>query len=118
MKIRHLVIPVALVFASCSGSDAASDTTAAPSTDSTDVTTPSAPATETVSTETVSTDAPAETTPDTETESTESESSVPPATDAPPATGGFVIDGPARVRPSCDSLARGVSNFALEAGGA
>jgi polyhydroxybutyrate depolymerase len=113
MKIRHLVIPVALVFASCSGSDAASDTTDAPSTDSTDVTTPSAPATETVST-----DAPAETTPDTETESTESESSVPPATDAPPATGGFVIDGPARVRPSCDSLARGVSNFALEAGGA
>ena len=95
MMLRHLLIPAALVIVGCSGSDAASDTTA-----------------------TASTDAPAETTPDTEPESTEPESTEPAVTDAPPATDGFVINGPARVRPSCESLARGVSEFTLDAGGA
>lgn len=35
-----------------------------------------------------------------------------------PSTEPLVIDGPAEVRPSCASLARGVSEFSLEAGGA
>lgn len=48
----------------------------------------------------------------------------PPATDPEPSAtdaidnDGLLIDGPATVRPSCDSLVRGVSEFTLDAGGA
>ena len=109
MDFRHLLIPAVLVIASCSGSDAASDTTAAPSTDAAYVTSPAPSASDTASTETPSTDEPA---------SSEPESSAPPAADEPPVTDGFVIDGPARVRPACDTLPPGVSEFTLDVGGA
>jgi polyhydroxybutyrate depolymerase len=113
MKLRSLLIPAALVVVGCSGSDASSDTTAAGSTDAAEVTAPASQATEPVSTET-----PADTASATEPASTEPAATTPPATDEPPATDAFVIDGPARVRPSCDSLTRGVSEFTLDAGGA
>ena len=113
MKLRHLLIPSALVIAGCSGSDNASDAPATPSTDAPDVTTPAPPASDTAST-----DAPAEPTPDTEPAPTAPELTAPSATDEPPATDGLVIDGPARVRPACDTLTPGVSEFTLDAGGA
>jgi len=117
MKIRRLLIPAALIIASCSGSDTASDTTSEA--------VPSAPqASEPAETDPPPsaapvTDAAAESTPDTEPASSEPDETSPPeSVDEPPATdAGLVIDGPARVRPSCDSLPRGVTDFSLEAGG-
>ena len=66
---------------------------------------------------------PADSTPEFEPDSGEPSVSVPSAPNAPtttgsPASDGFVINGPARVRPACDSLTPGVSELTLEAGGA
>ena len=122
---RILVVAAALLVSACSsGGDVASpETSAAPSTEVAEA----APSTE----EAVADDAP---------DSTEPPATEPPAADttvaAEPAEGDsdaideaetdaaaedadepLVIDGPARVRPSCNSLDRGVSELTLEAGG-
>ncbi len=103
MKICPLFVSAALVIVGCSGSGATSDAV-----------TSTPPATDLV---------PADSTPEFEPDSGEPSVSVPSAPNAPtttgsPASDGFVINGPARVRPACDSLTPGVSELTLEAGGA
>ena len=115
MKLRHLLIPAALVVAGCSGSDSTSEGTTP---DTADVVATEPDVADTASTEVPETDPAVDSTPATDPVASEPPVSEPPATDAPPATGGFVIDGPAQVRPTCASLTRGVSEFTLEAGGA
>jgi polyhydroxybutyrate depolymerase len=110
VKIRFLLVPAALVIVGCSGSDTASD-----------VTTPAPSATDAVSTGTTpvsepETDEPGSTSP--ASIDAPSDPDAPTTTEAPPVTDGFVINGPARVRPACDTLTPGVSEFTLEAGGA
>jgi polyhydroxybutyrate depolymerase len=108
MSVRHLLVSGAVILAACSGSDSDSDATpapadtAAPATESA-VTEPAV--SEPVVTEPVTTEAAPDTAPATM-----------PETDEPDG-GLLVIDGPARVRPSCDSLTRGVTDFTLDAGG-
>ncbi len=108
MSVRHLLVSGAVILAACSGSDSDSDATpapadtAAPATESA-VTEPAV--SEPVVTEPVTTEAAPDTAPATT-----------PETDEPDG-GLLVIDGPARVRPSCDSLTRGVTDFTLDAGG-
>ncbi len=114
MKIRHLLLPAAVIVAGCSGSDTASEPL-----DTSTRTEASAPD--------ATLDAVDGPTADSEPPATEP---APPATDAgdvaesaPDDTAGptddvFVIDGPARVRPSCDTLPRGVTETTLDAGGA
>ena len=113
-----------LVLAACSGSDdGASDTTPetqAPLETEAPATDPPAtdpPATDPPVTEPIATDPTATDPVDTEPVTTE-----PTATDAADGEGEgddeeLTIDGPARVRPSCDSLPRGVTSTTLEAGG-
>lgn len=115
MRIRHSLLAVAVVLAGCSGSDTESvgDTTAVTDrpveTDAAVET--AAPSTEPVDVSVADTE-PASTEPD-----------APATTDGPAETetsdpGILVINGPARVRPSCDSLTPGVNEFTLDAGGA
>ena len=94
MRIRRLLSVAAVVLTGCAGSDTASD----------------------VGT-TVTTDRPAETAaPVTEPADGDGDESAP--TDVAEADDGIlVIDGPARVRPSCVSLTRGVTDLTLDAGG-
>jgi polyhydroxybutyrate depolymerase len=107
---RLVFVAAFLAVAACSGSDGA-----APASDAT-------PVSSEIADESVVSDPPTTDSPVTEVPVTDPPATDPPASDPP---GGddadepiLVIDGPAQVRPSCASLARGVSNFTLEAGGA
>lgn len=115
MLVRRLVFVAAFAVAACSGSD-----DAAPTSDA-------APVSSEVVAEPTETDPPATDPPSTDTPITEPPTTEPPATEPPVSDPTevedddeqvVVIDGPAQVRPSCDSLTRGVTDFTLEAGGA
>jgi polyhydroxybutyrate depolymerase len=118
MRVRHLLVSGAVILAACSGSDSDSDATPTPAGTAIPVTEPvitEPEVSESVVTEPVITE-PAITEP--------AITGAAPGTDASttsepdPSDGGvLVIDGPARVRPSCDSLTRGVTDFTLDAGG-
>ena len=109
----------------CSGSDAASDATSAslgPSSDastptsggsSSDASSPTGPGVTTAAPDTTDTTAPDAPASDITSDST-GDSDDDPDGSAPP----LVIDGPARVRPACDSLPTGVRDITLDAGGA
>ncbi len=113
MNVRHLIVAGAVILAGCSGSD--SDSAADPTPAPTDA---AAPDTEPVSTEPAVSD-PVVTEPVvTEPVVTEAAADTTPSTEAEDSGGEIlVIDGPARVRPSCDSLTPGVTDFTLDAGG-
>lgn len=122
-SLRFLIVASAVLVASCSSSDDAGPAdTAAPDTASGEPI-PSDPV-ENAPTTDAPAPAPTEPPPtEPPVEPVDSEPA-PVATEPEPPTteasesGGLIIDGPATVRPSCDSLVRGVSELTLEAGGA
>lgn len=111
-RARLLVAASVVLVASCSSSDEATPV---------DTVMPEVEVPDADVAATTDAPAPSGTTPAGEPTSTES---APPATEPEATTtdpvdnSGLLIDGPATVRPSCDSLVRGVSEFTLEAGGA
>lgn len=104
MRIRRLLSVAAVVLTGCAGSDTASDV-------GTTVTTDRPAETAAPVTEPAGTAAPVS-----EPADGDGDESAP--TDVAEADDGIlVIDGPARVRPSCVSLTRGVTDLTLDAGG-